>query len=134
MHEFEQIVAVCAVIVREGLVLGMRRARHKDAGAGLWETLSGRVSPGEEPLIAVAREIDEECGLSVRIDPRPVDAYAARRGQSPMVVLVYRAEYLAGEVRLSEEHDAFAWLTAEELSRRTPFARLVQGVERALSL
>jgi 8-oxo-dGTP pyrophosphatase MutT (NUDIX family) len=134
MHEFEQIVAVCAVIVREDRVLGMRRARHKDAGAGLWETLSGRVSPGEEPLTAVAREIDEECGLSVRIDPRPVDAYAARRGQSPMVVIVYRADYLGGEVRLSEEHDAFAWLTAQELSRCTPFTRLVEAVERALWL
>ena len=38
------IVAVAAIVVRSGTVLAMRRAPHKDAGPGLWETLSGRVS------------------------------------------------------------------------------------------
>lgn len=124
------VVAVAAVIFRAGRVLAMRRSPEK-AGAGLWETLSGRVEVGEEPIDAVAREIAEESGLEVRIDPRPVDVYAARRGEAPMVVIVYRAEWIAGEVKRSAEHDDHAWWTPEELERETTLARLAEAVWRA---
>lgn len=131
MQEGQHLVAVAALVFREGRVLSMRRAATKDAGAGLWETLSGRVQRGESPLAAVQREIDEECGLQVTIDPRPFEAYAATRAGEPMVVIVYRARYEAGEVRMSEEHDAFAWLFPDELAARTPLTALVQAVRAA---
>lgn len=127
------VVAVAAVIVKGDRVLAMRRAATKDAGAGLWETLSGRVEPDEAPLDAVAREIDEESGLEVEIDPRPIDAYAARRAGAPMVVIVYRARWLAGDVRRSAEHDAHAWWTLDEMRDNSTLTRLVDAVERALS-
>jgi 8-oxo-dGTP pyrophosphatase MutT (NUDIX family) len=125
------VLAVCAVIRDGDRVLAMRRAPHKDAGAGLWETISGRVEPGEEPLDAIAREIHEETGLEVELDPRPIDAYAARRNEHPMCVIVYRATRTGGEVVRSHEHDDHAWLTPHELRARTPFARLCDAVERA---
>lgn len=125
------VLAVCAVICDGDRVLAMRRAAHKDAGAGLWETVSGRVEPGEEPLDAVAREIREETGLEVAIDPRPIDAYAARRNEHPMCVIVYRATRTGGEVVRSDEHDDHAWLTPAELRARSPFARLCDAVDRA---
>lgn len=128
------VVAVAAVIFRGARVLAMRRSASKDAGAGLWETLSGRVEPDEQPLDALAREIEEECGLEVRVDPRPIDAYVARRNQAPMLVLVYRAEWVSGEVRRSDEHDAHAWWTPAELRRETSLARLADAVDRAASL
>src|SRR5687767_4767511 len=109
----------------------MRRAATKDADAGLWETISGRVAPGEDPLDAVVREVREECGCEVRIDPVPVDAYAARRGEAPMIVIVYRGEHVAGEVARSDEHDAHAWLTIDELAERSTLVRLVDAVRRA---
>lgn len=126
------VVAVAAVIVKDGRVLAMRRAPDKDAGAGLWETLSGRVEPDEQPLDAIAREIEEECGLEVAIESRPIDAYVARRGATPMAVIVYRAEWIAGEVRRSAEHDAHAWWTLEEMRERSTLGRLVEAVARAL--
>jgi ADP-ribose pyrophosphatase YjhB (NUDIX family) len=128
------VVAVAAVIVRDGRVLAMRRAADKDAGAGLWETLSGRVEADEDPRDAVLREIAEECGLEVDLEPRPIDAYAARRGERPMIVIVYRARWLAGEVRRSPEHDAHAWWTAAELRAHSTLTRLVEAVDRALEV
>jgi 8-oxo-dGTP diphosphatase len=125
------VVAVAAVIFKEGRVLAMRRSPHKDAGPGLWETLSGRLEPGEEPLEAIAREIDEECGLEVSIDPRPVDAYTSARKGEPMVVVVYRAEWRGGEVRRSDEHDAHEWLTPAEMRARSTLTRLVDAIDRA---
>ena len=133
------VVAVAALIVRAGAdaiprVLAMRRAADRNAGAGLWETLSGRVEQGEEPLAAVQREIAEECGLQVAIDPRPFSAYAALRRELPMIVVGYRARWLAGEVRMSSEHDAHAWLTADEFRARSTLTKLADVVTAALSV
>lgn len=122
------VVAVAAIIVREGRVLAMRRAAHKDAGAGLWETLSGRVDEGEEPLATVKREILEECALNVHVDPRPLTAYSATRAGKPMIVIVYRAEYLSGEVVRSDEHDDHAWLTPDEFVARSSLTKLARAV------
>jgi 8-oxo-dGTP pyrophosphatase MutT (NUDIX family) len=125
------VVAVAALIFREDKVLAMRRAASKDAGPGLWETLSGRVSVGEEPFDAVRREISEECGLEVTVSPHPFTAYQAYRNAQPMVVIVYLAEYLSGEVVMSEEHDDHAWLTPAEFAKRSTLTKLVEAVETA---
>ncbi len=126
------VVAVAAVIVRDRRVLAMRRARTNEFGAGIWETCSGRLESGEDPLEAVAREVREETALEVRIERRPVDAYVMRRGESPLLVMVYRADWIAGEVRLSEEHDAYAWWTLLEIETSPMPERLAHAVRRAL--
>jgi 8-oxo-dGTP pyrophosphatase MutT (NUDIX family) len=129
------VVAVAAVIVRaDGRVLAMRRSANKDAGAGLWETTSGRVAPDEPLEEAMQREIREETSLEVRLHPRPVDAYVARRGDAPMCVIVYRADHVAGDVVRSDEHDAHAWLTPAELRATTTLTRLADAVDRAVQL
>lgn len=127
------VVAVAALIFREGRVLAMRRSRAKDVGAGLWETVSGRVEPDEQPLDALLREVREESGLEVRVDPRPVDAYAMRRGDRPMVVLLYRCDWVSGEVTRSEEHDAHAWWTPDEFEAQSTLARLARAIRLAAS-
>jgi ADP-ribose pyrophosphatase YjhB (NUDIX family) len=129
----EFVVAVAAVIVKEDRVLAMRRAPDKDAGAGLWETLSGRVEIDEDPREAIAREILEESGLEVDLDERPIDCYAARRGDDPMIVIVYRATWRAGEVQRSPEHDAHAWWTPAEFRQRSMLPRLADAVDRAIT-
>ncbi len=126
-----QIVAVAGVVVRDGEILAMRRSELK-VGSGLWETMSGRVEPDEDPIVAIEREIAEETGLEVRVDPRPVDAYAARRGDDPMIVIVFRADWVTGEVQRSDEHDAHRWLTPEAFSELTTLKRLAKAVRLAV--
>lgn len=130
------VVAVAGLVVRpfdqELRVLALRRAAGNRAGPGLWETVSGRIEHGEEPLAAVQREIVEESGLEVEVEPRPLATYAARRRGMPMIVILYRARYRAGEVQLSDEHDAFAWLSAADFRARSTLLPLVAVVEQAL--
>lgn len=128
------VVAVAALIFHGDRLLCMRRSAWRDAGPGLWETLSGRVRPGEDPLAAMGREIVEESGLEVDLDPRPVTAYPAKRNEEPMMVIVYRGATLSDEVTLSDEHDAFAWFTADEFADRSPLAPLVAAARQALTL
>ncbi len=122
------VAAVAAVIFKQGKVLAMQRSLNKDAGPGLWETLSGRINAGEEPLDAVKREIEEECALIVRIDPRPVMAYHSQRKKDEMILIIYRAEYISGDVVRSEEHDDYAWLTPDEFAERSTLKKLVDVV------
>ncbi len=128
------VVAVAVIIRRENTFLAMRRALTKDAGPGLWEALSGRVEAGEAPLKAAAREVREECGLTVRIDPRPVTSYPATRLGLPMIVIVYRADYGGGEVTLSGEHDRFAWLSPKAFAELSTLTPLIHAARSALNV
>lgn len=128
------VVAVAAIIFDRDKVLAMQRSVKKDAGPGLWETLSGRVEEGEEPLEAIKREITEECGLEVVVDSRPVQAYSSRRKNDPMILIIYRARYLSGEVKMSDEHDDYAWLTPDEFAARSTLKKLVEAVYEASAL
>ncbi len=125
------IAAVVVAVFRGGRVLAMRRAPDKDAGAGAWEALSGRVLPGEDPLQAALREAREECGLEPAIDPRPLASYQAKRNRDDMIVVVYRGASETGDVVLSSEHDRFAWMTLDEFTRACPFPQLVEAVRLA---
>ncbi len=126
----EQLVAVVVIVFRGDRVLTMRRAAGSEAGPRIWESVSGRVEPGEDPRDAAEREVLEETGLPVMIRDTPVDAYAMKRRGRPMVVIVYRGDAPHGEVARSAEHDAHEWLPFEEATARMP-DRLAQAAWRA---
>lgn len=145
------VLAVCVIVICGDRVLAMRRAAHK-VGAGLWETVSGRVQPDEQPFDAACREVLEETGLTARVYRRPIDAYCAYRGTEPMGVIVYRGDVEAApepeaakadvddahaaypEVVGSHEHDAFEWLTPTEFAERSTLTRLAQAVRHAFDV
>ncbi|MFZ1866179.1 MAG: NUDIX domain-containing protein [Polyangiales bacterium] len=132
--EAKQWVAVTVLVFRDGQMLCMCRAATEDAAPGLWEGVSGRVRPGEDPFDAALREVVEETGLRVRIHARPVTAYAARRRGEPMAVIVFRGDHQDGEVVLSEEHDAYRWCALPELTELGVPEKLVDAARKAWSL
>ena len=119
------------MVFRGDRILSMQRAASQSAGPGLWEGVSGRVRPGEHPLDAARREVHEETGRRVRVDPRPIASYAAQRKGEPMTVIVFRAEHHAGEVEISEEHAAFHWCTLDDLSELGVPRLLIEAARRA---
>ncbi|SDW30551.1 NUDIX hydrolase [Roseicitreum antarcticum] len=60
------VVAVLAVVIREGAVLLVQRANPPDAG--LWGFPGGKVDLGETLLAAAARELFEETGVTAVAD------------------------------------------------------------------
>ncbi len=127
------VAAVVVFVLRGDRFLAMRRSPAKDAAPGAWEALSGRILPGEQPRDAAIREAREESGLDVAIDPRPFTAYQTKRNRHDMIVVAYRGRSEAGEVRLSDEHDRCAWMTADEFARACRFPRLVEAAREALA-
>lgn len=119
------IVGVLGIVIRgDGQVLALRRHARVFEAQGRWETVAGKVEHGEDPFDAVVREITEETGLQVDVDPRPLDAWHATRDGVPMILIAYRATPRTEAVVLSTEHDQAAWLTSAEFAARSPHARV----------
>ena len=100
-----------ALVESGGRVLLVRRAPW-DAMPGHWELPGGKVDAGEPLLAALARELAEETGLTLGCAPflTSTSRWRSRSGR-PIREYVYEA-VSNGEVRLSDEHDAYEWVVA----------------------
>jgi len=85
---------VAALIEREGRVL-MSRRRPDQSLPNCWEFPGGKVEPGEAPEAALAREIEEELGCTVRVDAIHDVVFHAYEAFD-LYMLVYRCTLVAG--------------------------------------
>ena len=104
-----------------------------------WEYAKGHVNRGESDLDAAVRELREEAGIS---DVRVVEGFRhelvyffrdRRKGLIRKTVVFFLGETGAGDgdVVLSEEHIAFAFLPFEEAVKRVTFAGARQVLRAA---
>ena len=102
---------LCAVRSADGRWLAGRRADWVATWAGRWALgAGGAVEVGEDPVVALARELEEE--WSVVPDRMTVEALVCLPNRSAM--LVGQAWLPAGtEVTRDAEHDAHAWWPAD---------------------
>jgi len=111
------VVAVGAVVVRDGRVLLVQRGQ--EPSEGLWTFPGGVLELGETLEEAAAREVWEECGL--RIQPRKVFVVVDRILHDPMgrveyhyVIVDMLADYVDGEPKPASDIRQAGWFTAEE--------------------
>ncbi len=118
------VLAVKAVIFdNEGRCLLIRRSDRCRNFVGKWEWPGGKVDPGEDFTTAVVREVKEETSLDAEIIAlagatqfdMPPDEQTGRPALR-VVLLCMETQVIAGEVRLSEEHDDFAWVSPSEFN------------------
>ncbi len=110
-------VGCAAVVVRDGDVLLTRRTDN-----GLWCLPGGAMDPGESAAEAMIREVREETGLEVEA-ARLVGVYSSpdrvtryRDGNThQFVALCFAATIVGGELGLSDETTATAWVRPDEL-------------------
>lgn len=103
---------VGAAILKDGRCLVARRGPGM-ALAGLWEFPGGKVEPGEAPQDALRREIREELGIEVQVGA-PLGVGEAMAGARRIVLSVYAAEWVSGELQLLE-HDEVRWCGVEDV-------------------
>lgn len=115
-------VAVKAALWRGGQLLCVRK--HPAFG-GQWEIAGGRMDVGEEPQLALRREVSEELGVKLAAGPHPcvnVGFADPLAGFSPLLYLIYAPDADAlGEVQLSDEHVGWAWMTAAQVAGERDF-------------
>jgi len=110
-------LAVKAVVLDDqDRCLLIRRSRACRNFVGKWEWPGGKVDPGEDFATAVLREAEEETGLRIEI----IGLAGATQFEMPkvkVVLLCMEARIGGGVIRLSNEHDDFAWVPLGELTR-----------------
>jgi len=101
--------------------LALRRTPSQRVWPGVWQPVTGRRLPRERALACAAREVREETGL----EPRrwwaleTVTTYFEPASDRFAALPLFAAEIGArATVRLSNEHDAFAFLTAQAAGGR----------------
>ena len=98
---------------------------------GAWETVHGRIEPGERPEHAAVREVREESGLGVErlynITVMPFYLHGFQTVQLAVVFAAFVAE--PGEVALGPEHRRAEWLSVAEATARFiwPRERVAMG-------
>jgi len=113
------IVGVGAVIVHDGCVLLVRRAREPLAGE--WSVPGGMLEVGETLRAGVTREVLEETGLRVEVG-EVVDVFdsifpdASGRAQYHYVLIDFLCRVTGGKLRAQSDVSDAKWFRPEELS------------------
>ena len=107
-----RLLVVAALIGRRGRVLLSQRRADQTFGLH-WEFPGGKVEPGEDPREALAREIREELGCTIRVY-EVVDLVFYPYPTFDLVMPVYRATILRGQPRAAEVA-AIQWVQRSRL-------------------
>lgn len=109
------MVQVVAALIKDGeRFLAFQRPKNKTRGL-LWEFVGGKVEKGETKQQALVRECREELDVAVKVH----DVYMQLVHKYPDMTVeltLFNAEIESGTLRLLE-HNASAWITADEIER-----------------
>jgi len=117
-------------------VLCLRRGPN-GRSPGSWEAVHGHIDPGEKPVAAVLRELQEETGL------KPERLYSLsraeafyRHSENEVVLIPVFAAFVArnAKVKLSDEHDEHDWLRSQAARVRMSWPRIRREIGYAIRL
>lgn len=119
MKPVVQKIVVGGIVKHNGKVLVVQRSADEDAFPNLWEIPSGKREQFESSKSSVVREVKEETGLDV--EPiMPVDVFEFKVEKENEIRDSTQISFLCTltneiEVKLSEEHQNFAWISESEI-------------------
>lgn len=126
------IQVACGVLQRaDGQVLLAQRPDGKIA-AGRWEFPGGKIEAGEQPLHALARELDEELGIRVE-QARPLIRYRHEYSNRSVLLDTWLVSRFSGEPH-GRENQALAWVAPGALKDWPDTLPTVAPSARAVNL
>jgi 8-oxo-dGTP diphosphatase len=117
------IRAAGGVIVRDGRVLVVHRARHED-----WSLPKGKLDEGDTWEAAAVREVAEETGLRARIE-ESLGSTHYEVGDGPKEVRWFRMT-ADGEARAQNEVDEVRWVPLDDAAELLTYERDVELLSR----
>lgn len=115
-------LSVKAVVVDEdkGKVLVLKRSKKEKFHTGAYDLPGGHMDKGESVAECLEREIKDETGLKVEVgNILAIREYPKEHEMfNKIKALRFITFYKGGEVKLSEEHSKFEWLTFEEVAKK----------------
>jgi 8-oxo-dGTP diphosphatase len=105
---------VAAIIRRENSVLLGLRPESGNL-AGLWEFPGGKIELGEQPQVALARELKEELNIDAEIGALRFAA-THNYGEVGVLLLFYEVNYWRGQPQ-NAHHSELRWVPVDDLPK-----------------
>ncbi|MBU1023605.1 NUDIX domain-containing protein [bacterium] len=93
--------------------LFIKRSDKSRWNPGKWDIPGGKLDPGESFREGLLREVEEETGLDVRIKSH-FGSIEDETNEFRIVHLVMNGKRIAGDVKLSNEHMDYTWVSKDE--------------------
>lgn len=98
-------------------ILMLRRSANETSMQGLWELPGGKVEGANSIFATANNELHEETGLT-NSEIYHLMEYAHETDNKKYYFAVANHDGDLHDVTLSDEHDAYAWMTVEEIKKR----------------
>lgn len=96
-------------------ILILKRSTGSKTNPGKWELPGGKVDQGESFDQALIREVKEETGLKISLD-HVVGVSEQNLHLIRAVHIIMSGKIIGGTLKLSKEHEGYAWVFFENLS------------------
>ena len=106
------IQVTAGIIEKDGKILIAKRKRGKSADAK-WEFPGGKVEKGETHEECLKREILEELNVEIQVG-KFAGSSCFNNGEKNINLIAYYAEYVSGEIKLTD-HEDYRWVLPCEL-------------------
>ncbi len=103
----------------EGKILALESDKVGEL-SGFYDLPGGRIDENEIgfPFIrSIDREVREEAGdIQFIIDPRPIFSITWQLSNYPypFVYIYYEGQYKSGDIKISDEHQSYKWITLDK--------------------
>lgn len=106
------------VVVRDekGRCLLLKRSMRSTGNPGRWDLPGGKVEVWENLEQGLLREVAEETGLTISLQ-RVLGAAESESPTNKVAHLILEGCVESGQVHLSSEHDEYAWVDHQGLSK-----------------
>lgn len=133
-----QKIVLAGAVLRGNKILILQRHANESVYPNMWELPSGKREPLETSAQGLLREVQEEAGLTVSIlMPYYVFEYKIEkeieiRDTTQINFLVSSDEN--AEVLLSEEHQAFKWISVDEVDQYNVTEETKKVIQKAFEV
>lgn len=106
-------VAVKAIIRKDDKYLVLFKSENEEVNPNEADIPGGRIEFGEEVEVGLKREIKEELGIEILIK-NPSRVWGFVKENLHLIGITFLAEYIGGEIKLSNEHTCYRWISKDE--------------------
>lgn len=107
-------LTVRGLLKKDNKFLILKRHPNSSSNPNRWELPGGKVDDGENFDKALIRELKEETNLDIKIGDL-VGAVQEDFPHKKTVAIIMNIELISGEIKISEEHVDWKWVSIDEL-------------------